>query len=183
MASLIPVSGPRQAGLIFAYLAVRPRLDCPPDISVEYVQNGNGDLSSKMRAKNDCVARSQEGQETDFARWKVLVGFYTHSKNWKRRIKPKWSQCKAWELALLSGLRLANKYGVDNVLYVSSEAQSEPQSALLHTLQQLSSDEQGSSNVRKNNDTIFWKVVMSTSNSLSQLKNILLKDYPESDAL
>lgn len=184
MASLIPVSDPRQTGLIFAYLAVRPRLDCPPDISVEYVYNGVGDLPSKIRAKNDCIIRSQEGEGEEFTRWKVLVGFYTHSSNWKRRIKPKWSQCKAWEVALLSGLRLAHKYGVDGVLYISSEAQSEPQSALLKTLQQLSSEEQGSSNALKKNGTKFWKTVMSTSNSLAQLKKILLREYPESsDAL
>lgn len=153
-------------------------MNCNPDISVEYVQKGVGDLPSKIRAKNDCV---QHGEGEEFTRWKVLVGFYTHSKNWKRRIKLKWSQFKQWELALLCGLRLAHKYGADNALYVSSEAQSEPKSALLNTLQQLSSE--GHGNVRKKDDTIFWRTVLPTSNSLAQLKKILLKSYPESDAL
>lgn len=170
MASLIPQTDLGRSGIIFAYLAVRPRSNATPDMSVEYVKSGVGNLPAKIRAKNDS-ASAADGEKL---KWRVLVGFFTHISNWKRKIKPRWAQQIDWELALLHGIRLALKFGADNAVYVSSEAQSDPHSPLLRTLQWFMSRE---NNIEKNNQ-MFWKIILSTSYSLAQLKDILINRYP-----
>lgn len=180
MTSLIPVSDPRQTGLIFAYLAVRPRVKASPDISVDYIQNGIGDLPSKLRAQNQCAGEPYSQKNESAGRWKVLVGFYTESKNWKRKIKPKWAQHKVWEVALLSGVRLAHKYGVDNIIYIASEAKSSPKSLLLSALQRMSYD-QGMGNslkICKHTHQKFWKTILSPSFTPSELRSsVVLKAF------
>lgn len=173
MVSLIPQTDAGQSGIIFAYLAVRPRPNTFPDISTEYIKNGVGNLPAKIRAKNDCAS-----ENVGDSKWRVLIGFYTHLSNWKRKIKPKWSQYKLWELALLGGVRLACKYGVNSTLYVSSEAQSKPRSALLRTLQWFTLQGEGGKVVARGKSHTFWKTVMSTTNSLAQLNGILARQYP-----
>lgn len=177
MAALIPMGDPEDVGLVFAYLAVRPKSKSETDLRVECVECGVGNLAAKIRAKNDCTVRIPCARTGKIFKWRVLVGFYTHLNTWKRKIKPKWSQKKVWEIALLSGLRFAYKYGVKNTLYVSSEAQSEPRSALLCALQRLRTEggarEGRNCTARKEKKDFFWKVVVSASNNLRQLENIL----------
>lgn len=175
MASLIPVSDPRQTGLIFCFLAVRPKSGCKPDINVDYVRNGVGNLTSKLRAQNECLINKFGYESEAPARWKVLVGFYTHNSNWKRKIKPKWSQFETWEEYLLGGIRLACKYGIENIIYISSEAQSHPKSHLLCALQKMSD---GADLKTKKDRQQFWKTILSSSFTSAHLHtNPLLKAF------
>ena len=123
----------------FVYLLVRPYCDVC-DICIDTVHGGKGLLAAKIRAKNESLRQSSRlslRSAPKINRWRVLMGFYAHKSNWLRKIKNKWSKNCLWEDALLQGVKFAIQFSVNKILYISSEARSDPKSALIDGLQSL----------------------------------------------
>ena len=122
----------------FVYLLVRPYCDTC-DLCVDTVLGGKG-LAAKVRAKNESLMQSSRlllSTAPPVERWRVLMGFYAHKSNWMRKIKNQWKNNGTWEDALMHGVKFALQYSVNKVLYVSSEARSDPSSPILERLQHL----------------------------------------------
>ena len=124
----------------FVFLLVRPRCGSNAcDVCVDTVLGGKG-LSAKIKAKNESLhmlSRELPRSSQPVKRWKVLLGFYTHKSTWMRKIKPQWPDQRLWEEALLQGVKFAVKFSINKILYISSEARSNPPSPLLYGLQNL----------------------------------------------
>ena len=154
----------------FVFLLVRPYCDNSAcDMCVDTVLGGKG-LSAKIKAKNESLRKSSRVllcSTPPVKRWRVLLGFYAHKSTWTRKIKNHWSKDCHWEEALLQGVKFAVQFSVNNVLYISSEARSNPPSALLCGLQQLSLEENSSERGR------MMSVIMSNKTTSEKLLELV----------
>jgi len=135
----------------FVFLLVRPYCSSNAcDVCVDTVLGGKG-LSAKIEAKNESLRKSSRillHSAPQIKRWRVLLGFYVHKSTWTRKIKTQWRKDCRWEKALLQGVKFALQFSVNGVLYISSEARSEPPSPLLCGLQKLSQNKDPSERCR-----------------------------------
>jgi len=128
--------------LLFAYLAVRPRVHVrtadggrlgsdQPFTAVKVESVKQGDLVAKMQAKNQC--ESSKG-------WRVLLGFYVTAAAWRKSVRAVWTKVAEtgdWEKCVREGLKLSKKHGRGSAVYVSTAARCEPESPLLTSLQRM----------------------------------------------
>ena len=146
--------------LLFAYLAVRPTVRVAtadggrlvpdkPATSVKVESVRQGDLTAKIKAKNQCT--SSNG-------WRVLFGFYVTASAWKKCVRGIWSKAAEsgdWEICVREGLKLAKKHNKGSVIYVSTAARCQPESPLLTFLQRL----QAAGGDAANQTRDFWRLV------------------------
>jgi len=152
----------------FVYLLVRPYCNVC-DLCIDTVLGGKG-LPDKIRAKNESLRKSSRlllCSAPSVKGWRVLMGFYAHKSNWLRKIKIQWKKDCGWEDALVQGVKFAIQFSVNKVLYISSEARSDPRSALLSGLQSLCVEK----NVKRKLE--IMSVVMSNKTTEEKLSELL----------
>lgn len=152
----------------FVYLLVRPYCDTC-DLCIDTVLGGKG-LAAKVRAKNESLRQSSRlllSSAPPTQRWRVLMGFYAHKSNWLRKIKNHWKRTGTWEDALMQGVKFALKYSVNKVLYVSSEARSDPSSPILSVLQSLCAEKNGTKMLK------MMTIVMSNQTTEEKLSELM----------
>lgn len=97
------------------------------------------------------------------------MGFYAHKSNWLRKIKNQWTKSCLWEDALLQGVKFAIQFSVNKVLYISSEARSDPKSPLLDGLQRLCVQEDVPRRLK------MMRIIMSNKTNQEKLSALLPK--------
>jgi len=161
-------SNARLKKCFFVYLLVRPYCNTC-DLCIDTVLGGEG-LPAKILAKNESLRQPSRlllCSAPLVKRWRVLLGFYAHKSNWLRKIKTEWNKDCAWEDALLQGVKFAIQFSVNKVLYISSEARSDPRSALLSGLQSLCVEK----NVKRKLE--MMSIVMSNKTTEEKLSELL----------